>query len=113
MNNKISGGQFIVLGNSLVEAEYKMSPLEAKLFFKLIGSIRKGDTSFLEQTFAVKELMEEFGIGERNYIELRDATRNLISRVAEIKTEYGILQASFLDTAVYYERGENRGNVNC
>jgi len=95
----------IVKSNDLVEARYKITAFESKIIALLTSVVNKDDKDFEVHRFLVKDLLRVLGLGEKNYNDLEQITKNLMKKVVLIKRADRTLQISFLSSAEYF-RGE-------
>ena len=72
--------ELVVKANELIEMPVDFSLMQLKLFAKIIVSIRdEPNKEFYE--FSVKSLLQDFGLTETNYTQLKIATKGLIRPV--------------------------------
>ncbi|PRX19640.1 replication initiator protein [Orenia metallireducens] len=92
----------IVKHNKVIESKYNMTSTEAKIIAKLTCLIEKNDEDFKEHTFRSRDLLEELGLGENNYVALKESIRKLITREIEIhQPDKRELITTFLSSCVY------------
>jgi len=92
----------IVKHNKVIESKYHMTNTEAKIIAKLTCMIEKNDKDFKEHIFKSKDLLEELGLGENNYVALKESIRKLITREIEIhQPDEKELITTFLSSCVY------------
>ena len=96
----------VVKANQLVTSKYKLTASEAKIVTLLASVINKNDDDLKIHRFKAKDLVRLTGIGDRNYSELQNITRNLMQRVLEIQEGNRLVQVSFLSLTIYnYSEG--------
>jgi plasmid replication initiation protein len=92
----------IVKHNKVIESKYNMTNTEAKIIAKLTSMIDKDDEDFKEHIFKSKDLLEELGLGENNYVALKEAIRKLITREIKIhQPGQKELITTFLSSCIY------------
>lgn len=106
LKKKSVSQELIVKSNKLIEARYRLSLIESRIIFKLASCIKLGDKEFQDYEFKVSDLLKEFGMDEKNYNIIKDATYKLISKGMRIHDIEGKreLQISFLSSALYLEK---------
>jgi len=102
------GKEMIVKHNKIIESKYDMTVTEAKIIAKLTSMIEKDDEDFKEHVFKSRDLLEELGLGEKNYTALEDSVDRLLSRIIEIKLNTydkkgnrDVLKTTFLSSCIY------------
>jgi len=86
--------QKVFKANDLVNARYKLNPVELKLVLYAISAIKPDDSDFWTYTLQLKDL----GI---DYKELKTASRTLMQRVFEVKTPDGWLLLHWVSSIEY------------
>lgn len=99
----LMGKDLVVKSNEFVEAKYKLTPPEAKIISLLVSHIEKDDKDFKLHTFPARYLMELTGLGQENYSELKEITKNLMKKILEIREGNKFIQVAFLSGAVYHD----------
>ena len=92
----------IVKHNKVIESKYNMTSTEAKIIAKLTSMIDKDDEDFKKHTFRSIDLLKELGLGETNYVALREAISKLITREIIIEQANNKrLVTTFLSSCIY------------
>lgn len=86
--------QKVFKANDLVNARYKLNPVELKLVLYAISAIKPDDTDFWTYTLQLKDL-------GMDYKELKAASRTLMQRVFEVKTADGWLLLHWVSSIEY------------
>ena len=98
----------VTKANSLIEASYRLNVSEQRAVALLAAQVQPEDEDFKDYQFKVSDL--ESLTRTKNgkaYAELKQLTRDLISRVITIQEPDGPLQISWLSGAKYFDgRGE-------
>ncbi len=102
--------QLVVKSNALVEASYRLSSIEQKIILTLATKIKKDDKEFREYYFNLRSMAKFLGLNSNaDYDYLREVTRNLLSKVIEIKTENALLQTHWLESVKYFDNNSTVG----
>lgn len=95
----------VVKSNTILEARYKLNPIDQKIILKLISLVQKGDSEFKKYHFKVLDMIHYLGI-EKNknaYADLKEITRKLRAKELIIKEENKLIQMGWLSSATYWE----------
>src|SRR5690606_28297285 len=96
-------------GNHLVEARHNnpLSAREQKIILTMVSMIQPVDEDFKDYRISIKEFSEMLGLeGSAKYTELKNITKNLMSKSIEIPQEDGgWLLANWVSSAEY-KKGE-------
>lgn len=96
--------QLVIKSNALVEASYRLSSIEQKIILTLATKIKKEDKEFREYYFNLRSMANFLGLNSNSdYDYLREVTKNLLSKVIEIKTEDALLQTHWLESVKYFD----------
>lgn len=96
--------QMVIKSNVLVEASYRLSSIEQKIILILATKIKKDDKEFREYYFNLRSMANFLGLNSNSdYEYLREVTKNLLSKVIEIKTEDALLQTHWLESVKYFD----------
>lgn len=96
--------KLVVKSNVLVESKYKLTNREQKIILFLLSQIKKKDEEFKTYTLPIKKFSELIGLkGNPKYDEMRKITKDLMSKVLEIRIGKKIHQVSWLSYVVYNE----------
>lgn len=103
MKNITESG-FVVKGNALVEARYRLSLQESQVILWLLTQIEPDDEDFKPHRLEIVEFskLTQVDVGNR-YIELKKITKHLMQRVMEIydPEKHEMIQAAWLSSAHY------------
>ncbi|QST02019.1 replication initiation protein (plasmid) [Pontibacillus sp. ALD_SL1] len=95
--------------NALVEANYHLTTTEQKIVLFLVSEIRKDDQDFKTYKLPIKLFCELIGqTGTPKYSELRAITKNLMSKILEIKDGQKTKQMGWIS---YVEYDHNEGTI--
>jgi len=72
---------------SLINAKYKLNPIEIKLVLSIVGLVRSDDEELKDYIIPLKHF--EFLTKNENYTRLRQACKSLFSKPLEIETDRG------------------------
>lgn len=99
----IDESNIVIQDNRIIMAKYDMTMLEQKIFLILISTIKKGDTSFKETVFKVKDLAEILEVPLSNlYRDLKKISISMNKKSIEIqKDNGGWLIAPLMKSAEY------------
>jgi plasmid replication initiation protein len=82
--------------NRLVEARYRFSIWETRVFTKLVSMVRTGDKDFKNYRIYLKDILREFELDSSNasYQEIRDAANTLLQKELSIveETDQGLTE---------------------
>jgi plasmid replication initiation protein len=79
--------KIIRVGNSIVDSKYRLSEIENRLVFHLIGKIKREDSHFYEYKYSINELLKALNmpIGGHSADLLRDALLDVFKKVILIE----------------------------
>lgn len=99
----------VAQGNNLVEARHNnpLSARELKIVLTMVSMIQPTDEDFKDYRISIKEFSEMLGLtGSAKYTELKEITKNLMSKSIEIpQADGGWLLANWISSAEY-KKGE-------
>ncbi|PGT49953.1 hypothetical protein COD14_31485 [Bacillus cereus] len=88
--------------NILIEANSRLNLIEQKMLLCLASNIEPNDKTFKTYTFTVKKSHSIIYLtGAIKYTELSKITKNLLSKIIEIRTGEELIQISWLSSAIY------------
>ena len=103
--NKTVNSSLVKQSNALINASYQVSLAEKRIILYMLTKIHKDDENFKPYRMNIKEFLAEIGTDTKNlYERAKQATKELLNRVLEIKTSTGLLQITFLSSAEYYDK---------
>ncbi|UZR98769.1 replication initiation protein [Chondrinema litorale] len=93
----------VTKGNDLINARYKLSPTENKLYLLAIAQIEPNDKDFQRYVVPVKKFIKMTGTSSKNvYEQIREVSESLVARRLEIPREGGgFLHIGFVSSAEY------------
>ena len=102
MENR-NNNTLVTKGNDLINARYKLSPTENKLYLLAIAQIEPNDKDFQRYIVPVKKFIKMTGTNSKNvYEQIREVSESLVSRRLEIPREGGgFLHIGFVSSAEY------------
>ncbi len=88
---KIGSGSLIVKSNYLVNAEYRLTPIEMKIIYLMAMQVRKGDEDFKTYQLRIKDFQEDLGLKDNHalYERMIEIVKRLMTRVVQIRYENG------------------------
>ncbi|OPA24201.1 initiator RepB protein [Bacillus cereus] len=96
--------------NTLIEANSRLNLVEQKILLCLASNIEPEDRDFKTYTFPIKKFHELLELnGATKYTELSKITKELLSKVIEIRTGDELIQISWLSSAIY---NKNKGTID-
>jgi plasmid replication initiation protein len=96
--------------NTLIEANSRLNLVEQKILLCLASNIEPNDRDFKTYTFPLKQFHTLLGLsGSTKYTELSKITKELLSKVIEIRIGDELIQVSWLSSAVY---NRNKGTID-
>jgi len=102
LNNKA----LIIKSNKIIEARYKLNPIETKIIMILISLIDRKDSDFKGYKLKVKDVADLIGLKSTNkYSRLKEITGKLGKKGLEIQEDDGLLQVGWLSSTKYYKDG--------
>ena len=108
-NLKLEGKNFIIKGNALVEARYRLSLQESQIVLWLLTQIKQNDEDFKSHKLNVTEFAKLLNLSPgRQYAKIQEITEKLMRRVLKIydSRTQKLLQVSWLSSAEYeYRKG--------
>ncbi len=93
----------VVKKNPLVNARFKLTPLEIKIVFSVISMVDKNDSDFWTYQIKVTDITSE-------YDKMRKACRSLMTKVFEVQEDNGWLMMSWFSHIRYKKR---EGMIEC
>ncbi|WP_144519640.1 replication initiation protein [Bacillus thuringiensis] len=91
--------------NSLIEANSRLNLVEQKILLCLASNIEPNDRDFKTYTFPIKQFHDLLGLsGSTKYTELSKITRELLSKVIEIRIKEELIQVSWLSSAIHNKK---------
>ncbi|KPA16083.1 initiator RepB protein [Candidatus Magnetomorum sp. HK-1] len=94
----------IIKSNKIIEARYKLNPVETKIIMILISLIEPNDSDFKGFKVKVKDVAKLIGLKSTNkYSRLKAITGKLVEKKLDIEEEDGLLQVGWLSSAKYYD----------
>lgn len=96
--------ELVVKANELIEMPVDFNLMQLKLFARIIVSIR-ADPNKEFYSFSVKALLEDFGLSDTNYTQLKLATKGLIKPVTVRGEGIEEEQLPFFDKISYTAKG--------
>ncbi|MDA2396829.1 replication initiation protein [Bacillus cereus] len=107
---QIRGTNIISKSNMLIEANSRLNLIEQKIIFCLASNIEPSDRDFKTYTFPIKQFHNLLGLsGSTKYTELSKITKELLSKVIEIRAKQELIQVSWLSSAIY---NKNEGTID-
>lgn len=107
---RIKENNIISKSNTLIEANSRLNLVEQKILLCLASNIGPEDRDFKTYTFPIKKFHELLGLnGSTKYTELSKITKELLSKVIEIRTGDELIQISWLSSAIY---NKNKGTID-
>jgi len=101
----MKGSYVVAQGNNLVEARHNnpLSAREQKIILTMVSMIQPTDEDFQDYRISIKDFSEMLGLkGSTKYTELKEITKNLMSKSIEIPRENGgWLLANWISSAEY------------
>ncbi len=93
----------VVKKNPLVNARYKLNPLELKIILSVVGMIDKDDSDFWTYQIKAKDLADD-------YKDVKRSCRSLMQKVFEIDTGDGWIMMSWFSSIEYKHKS---GLIQC
>lgn len=92
----------VTKSNKLIMSKYKLSLQEQRIILVLASMVQPEDEEFKEYEIGIKEFCDFLGVeNKKAYIELPQITKELMSKVLEIKEDNKIIQLHWISTAIY------------
>ncbi|MBJ8025074.1 replication initiation protein [Bacillus cereus] len=107
---KIRENNIVSKSNTLIEANSRLNLVEQKMLLCLASNIEPNDRDFKTYTFPIKQFHDLLGLnGSTKYTELSKITKELLSKVIEIRAGEELIQVSWLSSAIY---NRNKGTID-
>lgn len=107
---QIKENNIVSKSNTLIEANSRLNLVEQKMLLCLASNIEPNDRDFKTYTFPIKQFHELLGLnGSTKYTELSKITKELLSKVIEIRAGEELIQVSWLSSAIY---NRNKGTID-
>ncbi len=107
---QIKENNIVSKSNTLIEANSRLNLVEQKILLCLASNIEPNDRDFKTYTFPIKHFHDLLGLnGSTKYSELSKITKELLSKVIEIRTGEELIQVSWLSSAIY---NRNKGTID-
>lgn len=95
----------VTKSNELITCNYDLSAQEQKIILTLASLVQPQDENFKPYIFKIKDFMELLGIESKaKYTEIPKTTKELMTKVFEIKQDDDIIQVAWLSSA-HYRKG--------
>jgi plasmid replication initiation protein len=106
MKKTLSAKDFVVKGNTLIEARYRLNIQESNVILWLLNQIKPNDEDFKSHKMNIAEFAAMIGFETTNqYSKLRLVTKGLMRRILEINiSEEETLQVAWLSSASYHHK---------
>lgn len=107
---QIRENNIVSKSNTLIEANSRLNLVEQKMLLCLASNIEPNDRDFKTYTFPIKQFHNLLGLnGSTKYTELSKITKELLSKVIEIRAGEELIQVSWLSSAIY---NRNKGTID-
>ncbi|PEP95276.1 replication initiation protein [Bacillus toyonensis] len=107
---QIKENNIVSKSNTLIEANSRLNLVEQKMLLCLASNIEPNDRDFKTYTFPIKQFHDLLGLnGATKYTELSKITKELLSKVIEIRAGEELIQVSWLSSAIY---NRNKGTID-
>ncbi|WIG25099.1 replication initiation protein [Bacillus toyonensis] len=107
---QIKENNIVSKSNTLIEANSRLNLVEQKMLLCLASNIEPNDRDFKTYTFPIKQFHDLLGLsGSTKYTELSKITKELVSKVIEIRIGEELIQVSWLSSAIY---NKNKGTID-
>lgn len=107
---QIKENNIVSKSNTLIEANSRLNLVEQKMLLCLASNIEPNDWDFKTYTFPIKQFHDLLGLnGSTKYTELSKITKELLSKVIEIRAGEELIQVSWLSSAIY---NRNKGTID-
>ncbi|KXI77795.1 initiator RepB protein [Bacillus cereus] len=107
---QIKENNIVSKSNTLIEANSRLNLVEQKMLLCLASNIEPNDRDFKTYTFPIKQFHDLLGLnGSTKYTELSKITKELLSKVIEIRAGEELIQVSWLSSAIY---NRNKGTID-
>ncbi|MGH0944834.1 replication initiation protein [Bacillus mycoides] len=109
-NLQIKENNIVSKSNTLIEANSRLNLVEQKMLLCLASNIEPNDRDFKTYTFPIRQFHDLLGLsGSTKYTELSKITKELLSKVIEIRAGEELIQVSWLSSAIY---NRNKGTID-
>ncbi|PGT90080.1 replication initiation protein [Bacillus thuringiensis] len=99
---QMTDNNIVSKSNTLIEANSRLNLVEQKMLLCLASNIEPSDRDFKTYTFPVKQFYDLLGLsGTAKYTELSKITKELVSKVIEIRLGEELIQVSWLSSSIY------------
>lgn len=82
--------QLVRKSNDLVEARFRFDLYEMRLFLKMVSMVNRDDADFQVYRIALRDVVQDFELGNSGYERLRDAARRLMSKVITLYLDHDL-----------------------
>ncbi|MGE6964343.1 replication initiation protein [Bacillus thuringiensis] len=107
---QIKENNIVSKSNTLIEANSRLNLVEQKMLLCLASNIEPNDRDFKTYTFPIRQFHDLLGLsGSTKYTELSKITKELLSKVIEIRIGEELIQVSWLSSAIY---NRNKGTID-
>ncbi len=107
---QIKENNIVSKSNNLIEASSRLNLVEQKMLLCLASNIEPSDRDFKTYTFPIKQFHDLLGLsGSTKYTELSKITKELVSKVMEIRIGEELIQVSWISSAIY---NRNKGTID-
>ncbi|MCU4986739.1 replication initiation protein [Bacillus thuringiensis] len=107
---QIKENNIVSKSNTLIEASSRLNLVEQKMLLCLASNIEPSDRDFKTYTFPIKRFHDLLGLnGSTKYTELSKITKELVSKVIEIRIGEELIQVSWISSAIY---NRNKGTID-
>ncbi|MEH6891863.1 replication initiation protein [Bacillus sp. JJ864] len=107
---QVKDNNIVSKSNTLIEANSRLNLVEQKMLLCLASNIEPSDRDFKTYTFPIKQFHDLLGLsGSTKYTELSKITKELLSKVIEIRVGEELIQVSWLSSAIY---NRNKGTID-
>jgi hypothetical protein len=91
----------VAVANKIIMSRYRLTDIECRLVFHLIGLINKDDSDFAEYRYTTKELLQAIGMTANNVVQLKDTMDSVFAKSLIIETDTGWIKYHWFDVAEY------------
>lgn len=82
--------QMVRKSNDLVEARFKFDLYEMRLFLKMVSMVKNEDADFQVYRVYLRDVVQDFELGNSGYERIREAARRLMSKVITLYLEHDL-----------------------
>jgi plasmid replication initiation protein len=93
----------IAIANKIISSRYRLTDLECRIVFHLIGRIKKEDKNFVDYKYTVKELLKAVEMSPNNVAHLFGTIESIFVKPIHINTGNGWIKYHWFDIAEYVE----------